>query len=183
MLTARAADADKLRGLQSGADDYLTKPFNPEELTARVAVVLRRAEGGAPGGQTLLRYPNLTIDLNRRSVTASGVDVRLSRTEWALLEQLAGNAGRVMLHGELLSRVWGPEFRDEVRYLRMWVSRLRAKLEPETEADSLISTFPGIGYRFAAPPSEAPSPRSSSRLRPARPRRGRNRPDPPRETA
>lgn len=155
MLTARSSDADKLRGLQSGADDYLTKPFNPEELTARVAVVLRRSSGGVPvGGQSLLCYPGLAIDLERRQVTVGGDECRLSRTEWELLAQLAGNAGRVMLHGELLSRIWGPEFRDEVRYLRMWVSRLRAKLEPGAEGASLITTFPGIGYRFEAPPSD-----------------------------
>jgi len=155
MLTARAGDADKLRGLQGGADDYLTKPFNPEELSARVAAVLRRTSGGAPAnGRPVLRYPGLEIDLERRRVVVDGEECRLSRTEWALLEQLAPNAGRVMLHGELLSRIWGPEFRDEVRYLRMWVSRLRAKLEPDAEGSSLITTYPGIGYRFETPPDE-----------------------------
>ncbi|MCC6314080.1 MAG: response regulator transcription factor, partial [Thermomicrobiales bacterium] len=128
MLTARTGDADKLRGLRNGADDYVTKPFNPEELSARVATVLRRSGGERTTGGSLLRYPNLEIDLDRRRVMLRGSEVRLSRTEWTLLEQMAGNAGRVMLHGELLSRVWGPEFRDEVRYLRMWISRLRAKL-------------------------------------------------------
>jgi len=83
-----------------------------------------------------------------------GEEVRLSQTEWELLAQLAGNAGRVMLHAELLSRIWGPEFRDEAHYLRTWVSRLRAKLEPGDDATSLITTFPGIGYRLEAPPSE-----------------------------
>lgn len=155
MLTARAGDSDKLRGLQGGADDYLTKPFNPEELSARIAAVLRRVSGAAPaGGRSLLRYPGLEIDMERRRVVVEGNEVRLSRTEWALLEQLAANAGRVMLHGELLSRIWGPEFRDEVRYLRMWVSRLRAKLEPNVEGSSLITTYPGIGYRLNAPAGE-----------------------------
>ena len=184
MLTARAGDADKLRGLQSGADDYITKPFNPEELSARVAAVLRRSAGGAPaGGRSLLRYPRLEIDLERRRVTVDGEECRLSRTEWELLAQLAGNAGRVMLHGELLSRIWGPEFRDEVRYLRMWVSRLRAKLEPDAEGPSLITTFPGIGYRFEAPPSEeVHPPTASTRLRRVRAKRGHNRPGRPRET-
>ncbi len=178
MLTARAGDADKLRGLQGGADDYLIKPFNPQELTARVAAVLRRSAGGAPaGGQTLLRYPGLEIDLERRRVSVGGEEIRLSRTEWELLAQLAGNAGRVMLHGELLSRIWGPEFRDEVRYLRMWVSRLRAKLAPEAEGSSLITTFPGIGYRFEAPPSVLASPAAANpRTRRPRPRRGRHQP-------
>ena len=185
VLTARAGDADKLRGLQGGADDYLTKPFNPEELSARVAAVLRRTSGGAPvGGHSLLRYPGLEIDLERRRVTVGGEEVRLSRTEWELLTQLAGNAGRVMLHGELLSRIWGPEFRDEVRYLRMWISRLRAKLDPRDNGGSLIKTFPGIGYRLEAPPrGQATSPMASPRQRRAHPKRGGKRLNGPRDIA
>jgi two-component system KDP operon response regulator KdpE len=152
MLTARAGDADKLRGLHGGADDYMTKPFNPDELSARIAAVLRRTAGAAPvGGRSTLRYPGVEIDLEQRRVTVAGEEIRLSRTEWELLAQLASNAGRVMLHGELLSRVWGPEFRDEVHYLRTWVSRLRAKLEPQSTSPSLITTFPGLGYRLEAP--------------------------------
>jgi two-component system KDP operon response regulator KdpE len=155
MLTARAGDSDKLRGLEGGADDYVTKPFNPDELAARITAVLRRSAGAAPaGGRAALRYPGVEIDLERRRVAVGGEEVRLSRTEWELLAQLAGNAGRVMLHGELLSRIWGPEFRDEVHYLRTWVSRLRAKLEPDSDSPALITTFPGLGYRLEAPPSE-----------------------------
>jgi two-component system KDP operon response regulator KdpE len=155
MLTARAGDADKVRGLQGGADDYLTKPFNPDELSARVAAILRRTAGATPaGGRTMLRYPGVEIDLERRRVLVAGEEVRFSRTEWELLSQLGANAGRVMLHSELLSRIWGPEFRDESHYLRTWVSRLRAKLEPGADAAPLITTFPGIGYRLEAPPSE-----------------------------
>jgi two-component system KDP operon response regulator KdpE len=154
MLTARGSDADKLKGLQSGADDYITKPFNPDELEARVAAVLRRTAGTPTAGsaETVLRYPGLEIDLERRTVHVEGDEVRLSRTEWELLSQLAGNAGRVMMHGELLSRIWGPEFRSETHYLRTWVSRLRAKLEPEGSTMELITTYPGMGYRFEAPP-------------------------------
>jgi two-component system KDP operon response regulator KdpE len=155
LLTARSGDADKLRGLQGGADDYVAKPFNPDELSARVAAVLRRSAGAAPaGGRTVLRYGDLEIDLERRRVTRGDDEVRLSRTEWELLAQLAGNAGRVMMHSELLSRIWGPEFRDEAHYLRTWVSRLRAKLEPNGADTSLITTFPGLGYRLEAPASE-----------------------------
>jgi DNA-binding response OmpR family regulator len=155
ILTARANDVDKLRGLEGGADDYLIKPFNPDELAARISAVLRRSEGAMLSeDQSVLSYPNLEIDLGRRRVTVDGREVRLSRTEWKLLYQLAANAGRVMLHGELLRRVWGPEFVDEIHYLRTWVSRLRAKLEPGVEESMLITTFPGIGYRLESPPGK-----------------------------
>jgi len=152
MLTARSSDRDKVRGLESGADDYLAKPFNPDELSARVAAVLRRAGGGQPaGGRTVLRYPGVEIDLERRRVSVDDVEVKLSKTEWELLAQLAGNAGRVMMHAELLSRIWGPEFRDEAHYLRTWISRLRAKIETNLERAPIITTFPGIGYRIETP--------------------------------
>ena len=153
LVTARVADADKLRGFQNGADDYLTKPFNPDELSARVAAVLRRSGAVARlASSAVLTYPNVEIDLERRKVTVNGGEGRLSRTEWELLSLLAANPGRVMLHGELLGRIWGPEFRHEVHYLRTWVSRLRSKLEPTDDAPPLITTFPGIGYRMESPP-------------------------------
>ncbi|MEJ7838092.1 MAG: response regulator transcription factor [Thermomicrobiales bacterium] len=155
MLTARTGDLDKLQGFQSGADDYVTKPFNPDELLARISAVLRRSGGTAsvtPG--QILHYPaiGLKIDVEQRRVLVSGEEVKLSRTEWALLSQLAGNPDRIMLHTELLTRIWGPEFRDEAQYLRTWVSRIRAKLEPGTTDTSIIQTFPGMGYRLDAPP-------------------------------
>lgn len=155
MLTARGGDADKLKGLQTGADDYVTKPFNPDELEARIAAVLRRS-AGAPmvGTEPVLHFPGVEIDLERRVVTVNGEEVRLSRTEWELLAQLAGNAGRVMMHGELLARIWGPEYRNETHYLRTWVSRLRAKLEPDQSSKPLITTYPGMGYRFESPLTE-----------------------------
>jgi two-component system KDP operon response regulator KdpE len=158
MLTARAADADKLRGLNAGADDYLTKPFNPDELAARVSAILRRT-AGAPS-RPPLHYPQLglELDLDRRRVKRDGEEIRLSRTEWELLSQLAANPGRVLLHAELLSRVWGPEFRDEAHYLRTWVSRLRAKLAPDSDGPALITTFPGLGYRLELPEGETPEP-------------------------
>jgi two-component system KDP operon response regulator KdpE len=154
MLTARTSDADRLKGFHSGADDYLAKPFNPDELAARVAAILRRTAGATKeSGRGPLRYPGVEIDLEQRRVTVNGEEARLSRTEWELLAQLAANAGRVMMHGELLARIWGPEFRDEAHYLRTWVSRLRAKLEATPGQEPLITTFPGLGYRLEAPPS------------------------------
>jgi two-component system KDP operon response regulator KdpE len=152
MLTARTGDIDKLQGFQSGADDYVTKPFNPDELLARITAVLRRSGGDSSATTNqVLRYPDLELDLDQRRVLVRGEEIRLSRTEWALLSQLAGNPGRIMLHAELLTRIWGPEFRDEVQYLRTWVSRLRAKLEPDAGDESIISTFSGVGYRLEPP--------------------------------
>jgi two-component system KDP operon response regulator KdpE len=155
LLTARSGAPDKIRGLDLGADDYLTKPFNPDELAARIGAVLRRTKGAAAPASQLLRYEQLTIDLGNRRVTLWGQEVALSRTEWELLLQLASQPGRVMLHGELLSRIWGPEFRDETQYLRTWISRLRKKLGDVGEPPSLITTFPGVGYRLE-PPREGP---------------------------
>lgn len=155
MLTARAADADKLKGLSGGADDYITKPFNPDELAARVTAVLRRSGAGAPvSGRSVLRYPGLEIDLDRRQVLVNGEEARLTRTEWELLAQLAGNAGRVLMQGELLTRIWGPEFRDETHYLRTWISRVRAKLAVGDDGPPIITTFPGLGYRLELPEQE-----------------------------
>lgn len=153
LLTAKTSDIEKLTGFQSGADDYVTKPFNPDELLARVHAILRRASGtvSQPARQ-VLTWEHVMIDLEQRRVVAAGNEVHLSRTEWALLQQLAGSPGRLMLHAELLSRIWGPEFREEIHYLRTWVSRLRAKLEPDGADPSIITTFPGVGYRLESPP-------------------------------
>ncbi|HEU0164175.1 MAG TPA: response regulator transcription factor [Thermomicrobiales bacterium] len=165
LLTARTSDIDKLTGLHGGADDYLTKPFNPDELSARIAAIMRRSAGvGIVTNHQLMTYPatgvlpEVTIDIEQRRIMVGGAEVRLSRTEWELLTQLAANSGRVMLHGELLSRIWGPEFRDEVQYLRTWISRIRTKLEPSaSDGSRIITTFPGLGYRMESPVAMPPA--------------------------
>jgi len=147
LLTARTLDADKVRGLMSGADDYITKPFNPDELAARIAAVLRRTSGQRLGAVDELRYGDVRIDLEQRRVMRGDAEIHFSRTEWGLLTELASNPGKVLLHRELLTRIWGSEFRDESQYLRTWVSRLRGKLGDEVQ----ITTFPGLGYRLEPP--------------------------------
>lgn len=147
LLTAKGTDSDKIMGLELGADDYLPKPFNPEELMARVRAVLRRSQmREATGTSNKLVCGNIVIDLDRRTVYVNGKAVVLSRTEWQLLQQLCANAGRVMLHEDLLTRTWGPEYRDDVQYLRVWISRLRQKLEENPAEPKYIRTVQGIGY-------------------------------------
>ncbi|MCX6022937.1 MAG: response regulator transcription factor [Chloroflexi bacterium] len=146
LLTGRSEDRDKIRGLESGADDYLGKPFNPDELVARVKSLLRRVEmdQGLPT-QPVYSVEDVTIDLNQRRVFVAGEEVSLSRTEWMLLSILVRNAGRVMLHEDLLSRTWGPEYRNDLQYLRGWISRLRRKMG-NGAGRRLIRTIPGVGY-------------------------------------
>ncbi|HWO93197.1 MAG TPA: response regulator transcription factor, partial [Dehalococcoidia bacterium] len=122
LLTARDSEADKVRGLELGADDYLGKPFSPEELTARVRAILRRTSAGKTE-EHILRHGNVEIDLTRRLVRKDGQIVQLSRTEWMLLQQLASNPGKIMLNVELLHKVWGAEYCDDLQYLRVWISR------------------------------------------------------------
>ena len=150
LLTAKDHDEDKVRGLEMGADDYLVKPFNPEELSARVRAVLRRGFRPTTGTENIVQVGNIEIDLNRRLVKKEGEVVSLTRTEWMLLQHLAANAGKVMLNTELLSKVWGPEYRDDLQYLRVWVSRLRSKLEPDPGNPTIIKTLQGIGYLLDA---------------------------------
>jgi two-component system KDP operon response regulator KdpE len=156
LVTAKDKDADKVRGLELGADDYVVKPFSPEELGARVRAVLRRGLG--QDAERVVRVGDIEIDLTRRLVKRSGELVPVTRTEWLLLQHLAANSGKVILNAELLSKVWGPEYRDDLQYLRVWVSRLRHKLEPEPGNPQIIKTLQGIGYMFdaeTAQPAEA----------------------------
>ncbi len=151
LLTAKGTDSDKIMGLELGADDYIPKPFNPEELTARARAVLRRSQSReAPSTGSRIECGTITIDLARRTVFVEGKSVVLSRTEWQLLQQLCANAGRVMLHEDLLTRTWGPEYRDDLQYLRVWISRLRQKLEKNPAEPRYIRTVQGIGYILEA---------------------------------
>ncbi len=150
VLTALDAESDKVAALDLGADDYLTKPFGVEELLARVRAVLRRAQWEAvPPASGIKQYGDLEIDLSRHIVRQSGAEVRLTPTEFSLLEQLVTNAGKVLTHRMLLQRVWGPEYGGESEYLRVYINRLRQKLEPNPAKPQLLVTEPGVGYRFA----------------------------------
>jgi DNA-binding response OmpR family regulator len=154
LLTAKGNDTDKVVGLEAGADDYLAKPFSPDELTARVRAVLRRSLGSAQPGHIVHAF-DVEINLETREVKKAGKPVSLTRTEWKLLQYLAANPGKIMLNAELLTKVWGPEFRGDLQYLRVWVSRLRAKLEDNPSEPRMLKTFTGIGYMFETGEEEA----------------------------
>lgn len=150
VLTALDAERDKVAALDLGADDYLTKPFGVEELLARVRAVLRRTQWDAlPPAAGVRRYGELEVDLEGHSVRLRGEEVRLTPTEYALLEQFVMNPGKLLTHRMLLQRVWGPEYGDETEYLRVYVGRLRRKLERDPAAPKLLMTEPSTGYRFS----------------------------------
>ena len=147
ILSAREANTDKIKGLTMGADDYLAKPFNPDELVARIEAVKRRL---APAeDRKVVDFMDLgpvTINLKKRLVIVDGKEIQLTRIEWLLLSELARNQGKLLLYGELLTRVWGPEYRDDVQILRTWISRLRHKTEKDPDNPVLIRTVPKTGY-------------------------------------
>lgn len=154
ILSARESNSDKIKGLSLGADDYLPKPFNPDELVARIEAVRRRLHSAEMRKiPDSLSLGEVSIDFRKRSVVASGEEKYLTRIEWLILSELAHNAGHLMLYEELLTHVWGPEYRDDVQLLRTWISRLRHKLEKEPDSPRLIRTIPKTGYIVDAPSS------------------------------
>jgi two-component system KDP operon response regulator KdpE len=150
MLTVRDDEEDKVRGLELGADDYVTKPFSARELASRVKAVLRRAQGPAGPEESILQIDHrLSIDYNRRDVIVEGERLHLRPTEFRLLYHLVENAGWVVPHETLLSKVWGYEYgEDEIQNLRLYISYLRKKIEPDPSNPRYIFTEIGTGYRF-----------------------------------
>ncbi|HYL52542.1 MAG TPA: response regulator [Acidimicrobiia bacterium] len=149
VLTAHHQQAEKIRALDSGADDYVTKPFDVEELLARVRAALRRAPH-ATQPLTVVHVDDLEVDLPRRRVTRAGEQVHLTRTELSLLELFVRNPGKLLTQELLLRSVWGPQYGTESNYLRVYVGQLRKKLGDDAANPRLILTEPGIGYRWIA---------------------------------
>jgi two-component system KDP operon response regulator KdpE len=150
VVSARRGERDKVSALNMGADDYMTKPFGIEELLARITATLRRTRPSPPDAPVpeVVKAGDVVIDLGRRRVSRAGTDVRLTPTEFALLRELALDQGKVLSHAELLRRVWGAGYQTETEYVRVYVRRLRAKLEAEG-TPPLIVNHPRAGYRLA----------------------------------
>ncbi len=149
MLTAKGDESDVVKGLRLGADDYVRKPFGQAELASRIQAVLRRASAATEAEDTAIVVDDyLTLDFVRHDVFAGGRKVQLRPTEYRLLYHLASNPGRVQTYEQLLAKVWGPEYRDEDNYVRLYVTYLRKKIEPEPTRPRYILTERGLGYRF-----------------------------------
>ena len=149
MLTAKGEEDDRVRGLELGADDYVTKPFSPRELVSRVKAVLRRTEGASGSMHGLIEVDDrLKIDFDRREIWLEGKLVKLRPTEYRMLYHLVQNAGWVVTHDQLLTKVWGYEYRDEPHYVRLYINYLRQKLEANPSDPKYILTERGVGYRF-----------------------------------
>jgi two-component system KDP operon response regulator KdpE len=150
VLSARAHQGDKVSALDAGADDYVTKPFGMDELLARLRAAVRRAEPAGPGEDDLtsVETEGFTVDLAAKKVNRDGKDVRLTPTEWHLLEVLVRNTGRLVSQRQLLQEVWGPSYGTETNYLRVYMAQLRRKLETDPSHPKHFITEPGMGYRF-----------------------------------
>ncbi len=154
MLTARAEEVDRVVGLTVGADDYVTKPFSPRELSARIKAVLRRWKAAAPASDTsdVLQFEDLTVDLGSREVVRDGEPVELSALEFDLLAALASSPGRVFTREQLLERVWGWDYFGSDRVVDVHISSLRRKLDDQAGDPRFIATVRGVGYKFIAAP-------------------------------
>jgi two-component system KDP operon response regulator KdpE len=148
ILSVRDGERDKVLALDRGADDYLTKPFGIEELLARLRVAMRHSVQAKGSPKTVVTSGPLEIDLTEFRVLRNAVEVKLTATEFKLLAHLAANAGRVLTHHAILSAVWGPEYAEHVEYLRVYMRQLRKKLEDDPDHPQILTTEPGIGYRF-----------------------------------
>jgi two-component system KDP operon response regulator KdpE len=146
VLSAREAQAEKVAALDAGADDYVTKPFGMDELLARLRAALRRRAPSPP--EPVVETAHFAVDLAAKRATVGGADVRLTPTEWHLVEVLVRNAGRLVTGRQLLQEVWGPGFEDATNYLRVHFAHVRRKLEPDPSRPRYFVTEPGIGYRF-----------------------------------
>ena len=150
MLTVRDSESDKVDALDAGADDYITKPYNPPELLARIRAALRRTPSmQGPAGRVTLG--SVEVDFDSRQVTTRGRTVRLTPKEFELLRYLVGHANKTLSHRELLQAVWGPDYGDQVDYLRVFVNQLRKKIEPKPSHPTLLLTEPWVGYRLQLP--------------------------------
>ena len=146
VLSAVGDETEKVRALDAGADDYVTKPFSPNELIARLNAALRRA--GHAGDEPGLSFDGLSIDLRARHVSRDGQEIRLTPTEYGLLRVLARNRGRLLTHRALLTEVWGHAYQDDTQTLRVHIANLRRKIEPDPATPRFIRTDSGVGYRF-----------------------------------
>jgi two-component system KDP operon response regulator KdpE len=146
VLSVRESDEDKIAALDSGADDYVTKPFSTPELLARLRVALRHSQPAED--QPVFRTGNLEVDLGSRRVTVEGQEVKLTATEYSLLRFLVRHAGKVLTHRQILREVWGQDAVEQTHYLRVYIAHLREKLEPVPSRPTLLITEPGIGYRL-----------------------------------
>ena len=151
MLSVRNSERDKVRALDAGADDYVVKPFSASELLARIRANLRRRVTHADQAPVVFDIEELTIDFARRSVTARGRRVRLTPREFDLLHYFVTHPNKALPHRELLQSVWGPDYGDQVEYLRVFVNQLRKKIEPQPSKPRFLLTEPWVGYRFATP--------------------------------
>ncbi len=149
VLSVRDAEAEKVAALDAGADDYVTKPFGMDELVARLRAALRRTTPAEE--EALVETPDFTIDLASKKVRRDGDEVRLTPTEWHVVEVLVRSRGRLVSQTQLLQEVWGPQYHDETNYLRVFMAQVRRKLEPEPGRPRYFLTEPGMGYRFELP--------------------------------